>query len=147
MPMCSLIEYSSNYSETIGSLWLYSKDEVTNFKADIANTNNFKSFKYKAKLFGNTVAQDAPNQTNRILKNATIGAPLKYSSNFLRSLEMPLINCKIESKLKWTKYCILSANGNYNVNDNYNANNIFIIKDTKLCFSVVTLSARDNQKL
>ena len=61
MPMCNLIEYSSNYSETIGSLWFYSKDEVTNFKADIANTNNFKSFKYKAKLFGHTVAQDAPN--------------------------------------------------------------------------------------
>ena len=64
----NLIEYSSNYSETTGSLWFYSKDEVTSFNADIANTNNFKSFKYKAKLLRNTVAQDAPNQANRLLK-------------------------------------------------------------------------------
>ena len=30
MPMYNLIEYSSNYFETIGSLWFYSKDEATN---------------------------------------------------------------------------------------------------------------------
>ena len=41
-------------------------------------TNNFKSFKYKAKLLGNTVAQPAPNAANRILRNATIVVPLKY---------------------------------------------------------------------
>ena len=41
MLMYSLIEYSSNYSETTGSLWFYSKDEATNFNANIANTNNF----------------------------------------------------------------------------------------------------------
>ena len=29
--------------------------------ANIANTNNFKPFKFKAKLLGNTVAQDPPN--------------------------------------------------------------------------------------
>ena len=46
MPMCNLIEYSSNYSETTGCLWFYSKDEATNFTADIADTNEFKSFKY-----------------------------------------------------------------------------------------------------
>ena len=54
---------------------------------------------------------------------------------------MPLINCKIELKIKWRKYRDLSAN----VNDNDNANNfIFIIKDTKLFVPVVTLSAKDN---
>ena len=52
MPMYNLIEYSSNYSETTASLWFYSKDEATGFKADIANDNNFKSFKCKAKLLG-----------------------------------------------------------------------------------------------
>ena len=67
-------EYSSNYSETKGSLWFYSKDEATNFHADIANTNDFKYFKYKAKLLGNAVADEA----NGILKNGTIAAPLKY---------------------------------------------------------------------
>ena len=64
MPMYDLIEYSSNYSET----GFYSKDEATIFNADIANTNNLKSFKYKAKLLGNTEAQPAPNHANGILK-------------------------------------------------------------------------------
>ena len=59
---------------------------------------------------------------------------------------MLLINCKIELKLKWTKYCILSGAGNDNTNANPN-NIIFTIKDTKLYVLVVTLSAKDNQKL
>ena len=46
MSMYSLIIYSSNYSETIESLWFHSKDKATNFNADITNTNNFKSFMY-----------------------------------------------------------------------------------------------------
>ena len=33
--MYTLIKYSSNYSATTGSLWFYSKDEATNFNADI----------------------------------------------------------------------------------------------------------------
>ena len=51
--MNNLIEYSSNYSVTTGSLWFYSKDEATDFNNDILN---FKSFKYKAKLIENTEA-------------------------------------------------------------------------------------------
>ena len=136
--MYNLREYSSNCSETTGSLWFFSKDEGTNFNADIANTNNFKSFKYKTKLLGNTEAQPAPNNANGILKNTAIAVQLKYLSNFWRSLEMSLINCKVELKLKWKKYCVLSANGNDNVNDNDNANIIFTIKDTKLYVLVVT---------
>ena len=51
MPVYNLIiEYSSNYSERIGSLLFYSKDEATDFNKNIASTDNFKSFKYKAKL-------------------------------------------------------------------------------------------------
>ena len=65
---------------------------------------------------------------------------------------MSLINCKVELKLKWTKYCVLSAAGadnvNGNVNDNIYGNNvIFTINDTKSYVLVMTLSARDNQKL
>ena len=61
---------------------------------------------------------------------------------------MPLINCKIELKLKWTKYCVLSTAAADNINGNNDDNNIiFTIKDTKIYVSVVTLSARDNQKL
>ena len=47
--MYNLIEYSLNYSETTGILWFHSKDETTNFNADIANIHNFKSSKHKVK--------------------------------------------------------------------------------------------------
>ena len=46
----NLIEYSSNYRETTGSLQVYSKDEATDSNTYIANTDDFKSFKYKTKL-------------------------------------------------------------------------------------------------
>ena len=58
---------------------------------------------------------------------------------------MSLINCKVELKLKWSNYCVLSATGNDNANGN-DDNIIFSIKDTKLYDPVVTLSARNNQK-
>ena len=45
-----MLEYSSNYSDTTGSLWFYSKDGATNFNNDIGNSNGFKSFIYKTKL-------------------------------------------------------------------------------------------------
>ena len=109
--MYNLREYSSNCSETTGSLWFFSKDEGTNFNADIANTNNFKSFKYKTKLLGNTEAQPAPNNANGILKNTAIAVQLKYLSNFWRSLEMSLINCKVELNLngKSIVFCLQMA--------------------------------------
>ena len=46
---------------------------------------------------------------------------------------MPLINCKVELKLKWTKYCVLSAKGNDNDNDNVN-NIFFALTDTNYMF-------------
>ena len=68
--MYNLIEYSSNYSEITGSLWFYSKDQATNVNAIIAYDNNFKSFKYKAKVLENTADQTA-NAANGILKIKT----------------------------------------------------------------------------
>ena len=59
---------------------------------------------------------------------------------------MLLINCKVELKLNWTKYCVLSAACIGNANANLN-NIIFTIKNTKLYVPVITLSARGNQKL
>ena len=59
---------------------------------------------------------------------------------------MPLINCKVELKLKWSNYCVLSAAGIDNANGN-DDNIIFTNKNTKLYVPVVTLLARDNQKL
>ena len=115
------------------------------FNADIEKKNDyFKSFKYRAKLIKNTVVEGA----NGISKNSTITVRFKYLSKCWRSLEMPLINCKVELKFKWTKYCVISAAGNENDNNNDNAKNIiFTIKETKLYVSVVTLSAKDNKKL
>ena len=51
-----MIEYSTNYFDTTGSLWFYSKDETDNFDADIWNTHAFKSSKEKGLLIDNTVA-------------------------------------------------------------------------------------------
>ena len=86
---------------------------------------------------------------NGVLKNVSILVPLKYLSNFWRSHEMPLINCILELKRKWTKYCVLSVGNNENkINEDADANNIiFTIKNTKLYVLVVTLSAKINQKL
>ena len=72
---------------------------------------------------------------------------LKYQSYFWRSFEIPLINCKVELKLRWTKHCVLSVLGDENDNANADSNITFTIKDTRLHVPVVTLSAKDNQKL
>ena len=109
MPMYNLTEYSDNYSDTSGSLWQFKRDEVPANNADLT-INNSQSFKYKAALLGKTA--DAVNNTNSSVKEAKIVVPLKYLSNFWRSLEMPLINCKVYLKLNWIEDCVLSSAGN-----------------------------------
>ena len=64
----NLLECSSNYSDTTGSLWFYSKDQAKNFNVDIVSTDNLKSFKYKTKLLGNTAA----DRVNGILRHTAI---------------------------------------------------------------------------
>ena len=86
---------------------------------------------YKTKSVGVTEAQPAPNNKNGILKNTTIAVSLKYLSKFWRSLEMPLISCKVELKLEWTRQCVLAAAGIDNVNAN-DVNIIFTIKGKEL---------------
>ena len=76
MPMYNLIEYSDNYSDTSGSLWNFKRDEI---EGDVDLTiDNASSFKYKANLIGNTVADGA----NRKKENVKIAVPLKHLSNF-----------------------------------------------------------------
>ena len=82
MSMYNLIEYSDNYAKTTGSLWQYYKDEPNDSLADS------ESFKSKIKITGKT-----PDNGNE--KDVEIMAPLKYLSNFWRTLEMPLINCEV----------------------------------------------------
>ena len=63
---------------------------------------------------------------------------------------MTLIKCKAELKLRWTKHYILPVLGVVNADNDYdsNADNIiFTIKETKLNVLIVTLSAKDNQKV
>ena len=92
---------------------------------------NSKSFDYKVKLLGN------PNHVGGIARlNVKIVIPLKYLSNFFRSSEMPLINCKVKLNLTWKKECVLSNQG---------GNAVFIINDTKLYVPVVTLSKEDDK--
>ena len=73
-----------NYSKTTGSLWLYSKDQATNFYSNVASGDAIKSFKCKGKLLEDTVPQPPANQADRILKNVTNVVPLTYLSNFWR---------------------------------------------------------------
>ena len=84
--MYNLIEYSDNYFDTSGSLWDFKRDEIDN-SANVTNDDNAPSFKYEASIIGNT-------ENNEIKKIVKIAVPVKYLSNFWRSLEMPLINCK-----------------------------------------------------
>ena len=67
--------------------------------------------------------------------------PLKYLSNFWRTVEMPLIDYKISPQLKWFKNCIIVAGTAANQNP------YFQKTDTKLYVPVVTLSTQDNIKL
>lgn len=99
---------------------VYSKDEATNFNADIGHNNNQRSFDFKNKLLGNTEADG----NNRILKNAIIALLLEYLHNVWRSLEMLLLNRKSELKLKWRKSYFLSAVGAGN-NDAKSSNIIY----------------------
>ena len=55
----------------------------------MSNDDNAPSFKYKASNIGNT-------ENNGTKDGVKIAVPLKYLSNFWRSLEIPLINCKVE---------------------------------------------------
>ena len=101
MPMYNFIEYSDNYSGSSGSLWGFKRDDVVN-NVNMNNKHNAPSFKYKGNLIGNTEADG-------IKKGVKIAVPLKYLSNFWRSLEMPLINCKVELPLKWIENCVLTT--------------------------------------
>ena len=80
MPMYNLIQYSDNYSKTSGSLWQYYKNVPNDNLADS------ESFKYEVKITGKTPGDDGTN-------NVEIMVPLKYLSDFWRTLEMLLINC------------------------------------------------------
>ena len=131
MPMYNLIEYSDNDQDSSATLYQYKRDEPPDDIANNLAVNNSSSFKYKVKLLGNPVIAN-----NVATLNVKVVVPLKYLSNFFRSLEMPFINCKIKLNLTWKKECVLSSN---------DGNAVFIINDKKLYVPVVTLSKEDNK--
>ena len=100
MPIYNLFEYSDNYADSSGSLWQFKRDEqnTNNGKFADVTTADLSSFKYKSRFFKTLDAAD-----NVVFKNAKIVVPLRYLSIFFRSLEMPLIDCKIHLELNWTK--------------------------------------------
>ena len=111
---------------TSGSLWQYKRDEVPVSNDDLTIINS-QSFKYETALVGKTTVAVA--NTNSSVKNTKMVVALKYLSNFWRSLEMLLINCKIHLELNWIEDCI------------------FEITDAKLHVPTVTLCTKDNVNL
>ena len=125
MPMYNLLEYSDNYEDTTGSLYQFKRDEPPDNNGVV--TANTTSLSYKS--------IDGVNGIKLVV-------PLKYISNFFRSLEMPLVNCKVDLELTWTKDCVFSS-------DDAAANTVvsFNITDAKLYVPIVTLSTKDNSNL
>ena len=136
MPMYNLIEYSDNYAKTTGRLWQYCKDipaRNANNEIIVFDVNNVTdSLNIKAKITGQT--------GNDGTKDVEIIVPLKYLSNFWRTLEMPLINCEVNLLLTWSSTCVLITIGIQNQNAT------FAITDTKFYVLVVTLSTQENTK-
>ena len=87
----------------------------------------------KTKIIGQT------NNNGRM--DIEIMVPLKYLSNFWKTLEMPLINCEVEIILTWSKNCVIISTNIPNQNP------AFTITETNLYVLVVTSSTQDNTKL
>ena len=148
--MYNLLEYSKNYRKTTYSLWNYYRDQPNSGVNDGIDypIMGSKSFDYKANFIGSVTH-------NNLTKNdVKIVVPLKYLSNFWRSLNIPFINCEVELILNWFKNCVLiskaTGNTNYGVDPNgHETNNpenvTFQITDTKLYAPVVTLSKKMTQ--
>ena len=118
MPMYNLIEFSDNYQDSSATLYQYKRDEPPEANAiNDLTTNTSSSFKYKVKVLDNPVLDG-----NIAKRSVKVVVPLKYLSNFFRSLEMPLINCKIKLNLTWKKECVLSTDA---------GDAVFIINETK----------------
>ena len=99
IPMYNLLEYSKNYRKTIGSLYNYYRDELSD-DVDDNNFDNIKvvnsnTFKYKNKITGNIYNVDVGVDGYDVNKNGKqeieLAIPLKYLGNFWRALNIPLI--------------------------------------------------------
>ena len=159
MPMYNLLEYSKNYRKTIGLLYNYYRDELSDY-ADDNNFDNIKvvnsnTFKYKNKITCNTYNVDAGAQGYDVNKNGTqeveLAIPLKYLGNFWRALNIPLISCEVFLELKWNKICVITSLEQRDIGgdnrDNTPTGATLAITDCKLCVPAKTLSKDDETKL
>ena len=162
MPMYNLLEYSKKYRKTIGSLYNYYRDELSddnNNPNNFPNTNvvNLSALGYKNKITGNTnnVAEGADgHDANRVgTQDVELAIPLKYLGNFWRALNIPLISCEVFLELKWNKNCVITSLEQKQVDAGPPAVNgtttgtTLAISDCKLYVPVVTLSKDDKIKL
>ena len=161
IPMYNLLEYSNNYRKTIGSLYNYYKDELSddNHPNNFLNNNvvNSSAFKYKNKITGNTyniAAGAADHDANRVGKqDIKLAMPLKYLGHFWRTLNIPLINCEVSLELKWNKNCVITSLEEAQIAAGPPPLNApptgatLTINDCKLYVPVVTLSKDDEIKL
>ena len=160
MPMYNLIEYSKNFRKTNGSLHNYYRDEPNNEPVvdnDISYSMlNSESYKYKAKITNKYATFNIG--ADPVATEATIIIPLKHLGNVWRELNMPLINCEVELKLKWNKNCVLiskatanarAAQGNIPARALINTplEATLTVTNCKLYVPVVTLHAIDDNKL
>ena len=105
MPICNLIECSKNYSKTSGSLWNYYRDEANS--GAIGNVNysikDSKSFNYKTRIRGRLEGNNVEKE------NVEIVVPLKYLSNFWRTLDKPWINFEVSLTLTCSENCVITS--------------------------------------
>ena len=124
MLMYNLPEYSKNYRNKTGSFWNYYRDEsnnpplndddhpTINYNAD--PITNSESFKYKRSITGKVSNENQENGENteqgntRTKRNLEIVVPLKYLTNFWRTLDMPLINREVSLNLTRSENCVLT---------------------------------------
>ena len=104
IPMYNLLEYSKNYRKTIGSLYNYYRDELSDDADDNIKVVNSNTFKYKNKITGNTYNVDAGVDGYDVNKNGKqeieLAIPLKYLGDFWRALNILLISCEVSLELK-----------------------------------------------
>ena len=104
MSMYNQIGYSENYSKPCGSLWHYCKDIPTvnndDNMVDFNGANATDSFNFKTKRTGQT-------DNNGRIDDVKIIVSLKYLCNFWTTLEMPLVNCKVNLILTYSANCVI----------------------------------------
>ena len=130
----SLIENCDNYSEILGSLCQYYRDEpaLTDVSALDNVPDNSALFKYKQIITGST-----GNDSTKVVK---IMVQLHYLSKFWRTRNMPLTACEINLILTCSVNCAICNAATISATR-------FVITNTKLYVLVVTLSTQDDAKL